>query len=230
MTAALQSLAASHHQSRHAAAQLHTPWGRLPASRPIADNDNLPRVVAPGQPLMIGLTGKRNVGKSTVADLLVEEFGFERVHAFEAGKRASVAWFDAMGGDGERMVYGDLKDKPSDLLPGGVPPRYFLERFGHFMGHEMGVEWTLDMEIDAARKRSPRAPIVVESLVYEAPRFKARGGVIWRLERPGHEGPAGIESDKVQALIEADDTIRATSVEELERQARSMIQQMVGGR
>lgn len=188
---------------------------------PRADNDN--------RPLMIGLTGKRNVGKTTVAKLLAEEYGFERIHAFSAGKEAAERWFDVIGGDGWRMVYGDLKDKPSDVLPGGVAPRYFLEKFGHFMGTSMGVEWTLGLEISLARKRSPKAPIVVESVVYEADWFRAQGGLLVRLERPGHEGPVGIESDAVQAAVAADITISATNTVHLEREARKMVQQVFGG-
>ena len=195
-----------------------TPWGKVPAN----DNYHQPSR-RPIPPLMIGLTGLRNVGKSTVADLLAAEYGFHKVHAFAAGKEAAERWFDAIGGDGYRMVYGDLKDQPSEHLPGGVAPRYFLERFGHFMGAEMGVTWTLGLEISNARSRYPHKPIVVESLVYEAPWFKAQGGVVWRLERPGHSGPAGVASDSVQAGIEADVTIAARSVAELTEAVRDVM-------
>lgn len=182
-----------------------TPHGNLPLP-PRADNDNVP---------MIGLTGKRNVGKSTVARLLVDEYGFVGVHAFEAGKRAAKAWFNALGMPGAEMVYGALKDVPCDGLPDGVPPRYFLERFGKFMGVNMGVDWTLGAEI--TRARSLGKPIVVESLVYEAQWFKMHGGVVWRIERPGHDGPAGVESDAVQAAIDADVTIVAHDLDQLRR-------------
>ncbi|MBZ9943409.1 hypothetical protein LB533_20190 [Mesorhizobium sp. BR1-1-13] len=199
------------------------PWG----GHELAANDN-----RPGRPLLMGLTGKRNVGKSTVAKLLKDEFGFVPVHAFASGKEAAREWFIAIGIDAEtawEMVYGDLKDEPSDDLPGGVAPRFFLEKFGHFMGATMGVAWTLGLEIAIVRKRNPRAAIVVESLVYEAGWFKAQGGRVVRLERPEHNGPAGVESDAVQALVAADATISARTVEDLERQARTMVQQMVGG-
>lgn len=203
--------------------QAWTPFGHMP----LANNDNR-------GPLMIGLTGKRNVGKSTVAEYLETEFGFTRIHAFEAGKRAAAAWFDAMDLPGDEMVYGALKDVPCASLPDGVAPRYFLERFGQFMGVQMGLPWTLGMEVAAARRQAPRAPIVVESVVYEAPWFKEQGGLVVRLERPGHEGPAGVESDAVQAAVAADVTIAAVSVDDLLRQARELVrgptvQQMMGG-
>lgn len=188
-----------------------TPWGTVPAA-----NDNKP-------PLMIGLTGRRNVGKTTIANLLEEEFGFERVHAFDSGKIAAAAWFDAVGGDGHEMVFGSLKDVPSSHLPGNVAPRFFLEKFGHFMGVTMGVEWTLAMEISLAKARNPNAPIVVESVVYEAPWFRSAGGKIVRVNRLNHDGPIGIESDAVQAIIAADCIISAENLSDLRQAARRMV-------
>jgi hypothetical protein len=188
---------------------------------------------AKNKPLLLGITGKRNVGKSTVANLLESKYGFARVHAFDGGKMAAEAYFRHITGlapMAERMVYGDLKDVPSPYLPGNAAPRYFLEKFGNFMGVTLGVEWTLAMEIARVRRETPNAPIVVESVVYEAPWFKAQGGFVLRLERPEHEGPAGIASDSVQAAIEADETIEARSVDELERKANLLIQQLIGGR
>lgn len=207
------------------AAALYTPWG----AQPLAANDNRPSPVPAHT--MIGLTGLRNVGKSTAAMLLEHEFGFHRVHAFESGKEAAVTWFAEATGDIDRavrMVYGDLKDRPCEDLPGGVAPRHFLERFGNFMGVEMGVEWTLAIEIRKARRTG--RPVVVESVVYEADWFKRQGGIIWRLERPGHEGPAGMSSDSAQALVREDATISAASIDELEDKVRAAVQQMVGGR
>lgn len=197
------------------AAHAYTPWGdEALAERPAANDNTRTRHA----PVMVGITGKRNVGKSTVANMLEAEFGFNRAHAFDGGKWAAVAYFEHIIGDetvAHRMVFGDLKDKPSPFLPGNAHPRLFLERFGKFMGVDMGVEWTLAMEIRRLRRLSPHAPIVVESLVYEAPWFKAAGGFVLRLDRPGHEGPVGQESDSVQAGIEADETISASNVPDL---------------
>lgn len=177
-------------------------------------------------PIMIGLTGLRNVGKTTFANVLEQEFGFNRIHAFGIGKEAALTWLAEATGSMDRavrMVYGDLKDKPCHDLPGGVAPRYFLEKFGHFMGVEMGVSWTLAVEVAKARRESPHAPIVVESVVYEAEWFRRAGGLIVRLERPDFDTPVGVASDAAQAVIQADVTIRANSVEELERKARDFV-------
>jgi hypothetical protein len=228
--------------------QVYSPWGKIHsqdegclakvppldidksqlaalARVPEAANDNR-------RPVLLGITGKRNAGKSTVATLLEEKFGFARAHAFDGGKLAAETYFAYIVGDADvarRMVYGDLKDKPSARLPGGVAPRFFLEKFGHFMGATMGVEWTLAMEIARIRRETPNAPIVVESLVYEAPWFRSQGGYVLRLERPDFDGPVGVESDGVQALVEADHTIVAGSVEALEREASWLVDKLMSG-
>ena len=210
-------------------AERYSPWGRIydvPSRR--AANDNLPL----NRPQMIGLTGRRNVGKSTVARLLEKEFNFVPVHPYGGGKVAAVAFFDYITCNAElawRMVYGDLKDVPSDYLPGNVSPRYFMEKDGHFRGSVLGLEWTLGLEIDIARREHPGRRLVVESLVYEADWFRAKGGMVVRLERPDHDGPAGVESDRAQAGVRADACISARGVDDLEREARKLVQQVYGG-
>ena len=186
-----------------------------------AANDNSKK------PMMVGLTGKRNVGKSTFADVLVEEFGYNRIHAYESGKEAARAFFahalrflpDAAD-MASRMVYGDLKDKPCPYLPNNAAPRFYMERTGHFHGVEMGVDWTLAMEVRAARMISPLAPIVVESVVYESPWWRAQGGVVVRLARSGFDGPVGVDSDKAQEGLTVDFNYDCTSVAQVEAAAR----------
>lgn len=203
------------------------PWEQWHLPPLTAANDNHK------EPVMIGLTGKRNVGKTTFADVLEEEFGFNRIHAFEAGKHAAETYFRQIlrhlpNGDdlARRMVWGDLKDKPSPYLPDNNPPRYYMERSGHFHGVDLGVEWTLAMEVRAARAMHPHAPIVVESVVYESPWFRSQGGKVVRLVRPDFDGPVGVKSDAAQAGLSADYEFVCSSVAEVEQSARSLMKQM----
>jgi len=192
---------------------------RWSAPAPTPANDNFP--------VMIGLTGKRNVGKSTFSRVLEEEFGWNRIHAYESGKIAAEAYFRHVlrhlpdGADiAERMVFGDLKDQPSPYLPGNATPRDFIERTGHFHGVELGTEWTLGLEVRAARSMHPRSPIVVESVIYEAPWFREQGGKVVRLLRPDFDGPVGVKSDAAQAELTTDYTYICASVEAVESAAR----------
>lgn len=174
--------------------------------------------------MMIGFTGLRYVGKSTAADILVKH-GFTKAHAFGPGKAMCITYYEYLGIDHDtavRMVHGDLKDTPCDKLPGGVSSRYFMEPFGKFMGVAMGADWTLAVELDKMR-RDGIDRVTIESLVYEAPIFRERGGVIVRLLRDGAK-PTGDHTDVAQAEIREDFVIDNNgSVDQLENALMSLV-------
>ncbi len=156
--------------------------------------------------LIIGLSGKRGVGKSRVADHLVNRHGFRRIHPFQGGKAACEGYFTYIGAtpdEAARMVNGDLKDAPCALLPEGQTPRYFMERFGQFMGVQMGPAWTIGQEIRLALERDPDARLIAESIVYEVDVIRGMGGVIVEITRDGST-LTGLETDKATALIRPD--------------------------
>lgn len=163
-------------------------------------------------PLLIGLTGLRGVGKSTVASFLAQR-GFIVGHPFNGGKRATEAYFKYLGmpaGMAAGCVYGELKDEPNSFLPGGATPRLWMERFGKFIAREMGVEWTLGAEVQHLCSNFPGRDIVVESVVYEADLFRSLGGFLVRVIRPPGQSwqpPIGEQSDGAQAGIVADYTL-----------------------
>lgn len=168
--------------------------------------------------MIIGLTGKRGVGKSTVADIL-EEKCFVRAHAFDGGKAATFGYFVHLGMPipmAEESVYGSLRDVPNEYLPGNATPRFFMEHFGKFMGTVLGPDWTLGAELDRIAREFPERDIAVESVVYEADTLRSRGGKIIRVTRPGHEGVSGMMTDAAQAEIHADaDIVNNGAVDDL---------------
>lgn len=147
--------------------------------------------------VIIGLSGRRRGGKSTLADHLVYRHGFVRLHPFEGGKAACGAYLRHIGvpeDEALRMTHGDLKDTPSAWLPDNQTPRYLMERLGKFMGVDMGPEWTLGQELARSGRLAPDRDIVVESVVYEADVLRSFGGVIIRVDRPGQK-IVGVETD-----------------------------------
>lgn len=71
------------------------------------------------QPI-IALFGRRQVGKSHIADHLVSEHGFVRLHPFNPGKAGCRKVYEALGAtpdQARRMTDTDLKDVPVSFLP-----------------------------------------------------------------------------------------------------------------
>jgi hypothetical protein len=159
--------------------------------------------------MLIGLTGMRGVGKSTIADMLVAQGGFTKLHAFGAGKAMVVAYYQHLGIDPEtayRLTYGDLKDKHHPLIPGDGYSRTFMEKLGYHMGVDMGCDYTLGAEVARTKRINPNAKILLESVVYEATYFREKlGGIIINIVRPEAEGSiVGEKTDTAVAAIKAD--------------------------
>ena len=137
--------------------------------------------------MIIGLTGARGSGKTTVADYLRKKHGFIIGHTFRSGKEMCEAYFYWLGvpkRTAKDMVNGKLRDVPCALLPNNHTPRYLMERLGFWMGTELGPAWTLGTELNRFdRICPPGTNYVFESVVYEAALLKYRGGIIVKLGR-----------------------------------------------
>ncbi|QWY83600.1 hypothetical protein [Rhizobium phage RHph_X2_26] len=212
-------------------------WLPFGAGGDVAGPQSAQPVAAVEPGILLGLTGERRVGKSTLTDMLCKEYGFVRAHAFEGGKYGAETIFAHMlqglvsnpHDVAYAMVHGHLKDKPSPYLPGGVAPRWFLERFGHFMGVTLGTAWTMEAEVARVRRLFPGKPIVVESLVYEETCFRGLGGLVVRVERLGHTDRPEVDSDAVQAAIKADFLITQSTVAELLLKGRAVVEMIREG-
>lgn len=163
--------------------------------------------------IVIGLAGFRLTGKSKVAEYLQTKYGFQNVHPFNGGKAACMGYYTHLGIDEEtahRMIYGDLKDTPHSLLPGGVASRYFMERFGSWMGNDLGREWTIGAELDRMERNMPDQNLIVESIVYEVDELRKKGGHVIMVTRDS-TGPDShvdaLETDQATMAIEPDSVL-----------------------
>lgn len=179
---------------------------------------------------IIGLTGERGVGKSEAA-LIFEKYGFVRLHTFAPGKRMVEAYFAHLGYGQDmirKLVHGELRDQPCNMLPDNQTPRFFMEQFGYFMGMTLGPAWTLGVELNLQLEVDRETPVVFESLVYEAGYLKARGGKIVKIIRPGFTNPKGINSDKAVNGIMPDYMIsNEGSLADLEREVKHYIESVL---
>ncbi len=138
-------------------------------------NDNYPRVVA--------LTGAAGSGKSTAADYLIRQHGYERVKF--AGPLKDMCRAIGMTED---HIEGHLKEVPCDMLCGKTP-RYLMQAVGtelgrNLIGEDFWIRLWLHRVAGAGR-------VVVDDLRFpnEAAAVRSLGGVIIKLE--GRGGIAG---------------------------------------
>lgn len=180
--------------------------------------------------MLLGFTGLRGSGKTTLANLMVGHLGFARIHAFGPGLAMCEAYYvhllqgiRAMPGKGQmtharQLVYDpNFKDRPfrdilaldghgntvtlDQYLP-GPNSRDFMEEIGKHMGVNMGPEYTLLAEIGIQRRQYPDVPLVCDSIVYEVEDFVRCGGIIVRVDRPQRDlSRKGEKTDEFVASI-----------------------------
>lgn len=148
--------------------------------------------------MIIGLTGYAGAGKSAAAAILAEN-GWGRAKFAAPLKNMLRCLLLGQGlttREVERMIEGDLKEVPSDLLC-GRSPRQAMQT----LGTEWGRTCIGDtLWIDAAL-RGFSGPTVFDDCRFqnEADAIRARGGVVMRIYRPG-VGPVNGHISEAQVI------------------------------
>lgn len=144
---------------------------------------------------IVGIIGFAHVGKSQVAQTLIDEYNFTRIKFSDGLKNMLRAI-----GLTEDEIEGDLKEKPCEKL-GGQTPRHAMITLGTEWGRNLIREdlWALAWRkyvIDSAAER-----IVVDDCRFlnESSMIRRIGGVIWHVERPGY-GPVKHHQSELEHL------------------------------
>ena len=144
---------------------------------------------APATTTVVGLCGRKQAGKDSVADVLVREFGFVRVAVADPLKDAVRAVF---GFTGEQVSDGTLKEKPDPFW--GVTPRLVLQVVGTELFRQALPRAIPSMEHIWPRalvrriQDLPRRRVVVTDVRYQDECDAIRGAFhthIWQVVRPG---------------------------------------------
>lgn len=159
---------------------------------------------------IIGFTGRKGSGKDTAANVLVEEQGFANVKFAGALKGMLAFYLYYVGVDSlqaERMIDGDLKEVPFEVL-GGKTPRHAMQTLGTEWGRDLIHP---DIWVDSFFRRAAQFDNVVCSDVRfpnEIDAIHKAGGKVYRLERPLAENSfSSHESEKLVDTLEVDGII-----------------------
>lgn len=139
----------------------------------------------------IALCGYKRSGKDTVADILVERYGYTKVSFAEPLKEMALAIDPAIPGDDYqvydlsylvgRFGWEEAKDRYPEI-------RRFLQRLGtDGIRNHLGEDIWVDIAEDIAVKVG--GPVVFTDTRFpnEAEMVARHGGKVWRIERPGYE-------------------------------------------
>jgi hypothetical protein len=147
--------------------------------------------------MIVGLGGRAGAGKSAAAAYLAAEHGFVRTRFAGPLKAMARGFLVNVGVDHvtiERMIEGDLKESPSEIM-GWRTPRYFMQRLGTEFGREM-ISPTLWTDAWASHVRALHASglrrIVVDDCRFEneVEAIHRLGGRVVCIRRPVVEAEA----------------------------------------
>ena len=171
--------------------------------------------------MIIGLTGKIGSGKDTVADFLVENYGYTKVGFSDVMYDAVCALWGITKEDA--LAYKSEGDTKAHLVVHGFITAYtwreYLQRFGTEMGREVfGPDFWVEQFADRYLAYEEHMPdntlYVVRDVRFnnEAELITDYAGDIWQVHRPGYEGDehvseAGINENYIRGDIGNDGTI-----------------------
>jgi cytidylate kinase len=166
--------------------------------------------------MIIGLCGTAGAGKNTVADILVEDYGFQAV-SFAGPVYEAVSAITGL--PVEHLQDRRYKEKPIGWL--GSSPRELLQTLGTDWGRKMIHEnlWIVIALNNIAKITEAGGNVVVTDVRFdnEATALTLAGGSVWQVNRPcetscgrkerDHDSENGVSQDLVNVVINNDSTV-----------------------
>lgn len=170
--------------------------------------------------LIVGVTGKKRSGKSSIAEILVSRRGFMEA-TFAAELKATAR---RLYGLSHEQVNGTQEEKEAIDPRWGLSPRQILQRLGTNVGREVHpLTWirALERVIDA----EPHYPWVVPDARFqnEVDCLRARGAVIVRVMRPGLRSEDDHASESGDGIVPDALVINDGTLEELEAKVLAIV-------
>lgn len=179
---------------------------------------------------IIALCGRAGAGKSTAAQVLTNDFGFELVRLADPLKNML-----RVLGLGDRELYGDLKETRSDLLC-GKSSRFAQQTLGTEWGRNLIGEniWVNAWAREAQGLLGEGYAVVTDDLRFpnEEAQIRHMGGNIVKITRPGAEAKTGVAGHASEAYeASADLTIEndGLTLASFQDKVQVAIQQLLGG-
>ena len=129
--------------------------------------------------ILVGLTGKSEVGKSLASEHLKRAYSMHRMAFASPLKRMMIAM-----GVPEENVWGDKKEEPLELLC-GHSARHAMQTLGTEWGRSMNPNLWTNLFVDEYL-REQRERVVVDDLRFdnEASVIQELGGIVVEIRRP----------------------------------------------
>jgi hypothetical protein len=137
--------------------------------------------------MIIGLGYKARAGKDTIADHLVEKWGFKKIAFADALKRGCMEIF----GLTYEQCYGNTKEVVDEFWE--VTPRFILQKVGTECLRNV---YDPDIWVKSVQKKVTNGDnwvICDTRFINEAYAVKSWGGIVVRVDRPNSKASGGIE-------------------------------------
>jgi hypothetical protein len=158
--------------------------------------------------MMIGLVGKARCGKSSVAKVLVRDYGYLQYAMAGPIRKAILAGLPFLD---SRFLHEDKEEIVPEL---GVTGRHLLQSLGHEWGRKSSEDiWIKSLEAEFELMKIDHRKVVVDDVRYEneVDWIKSKGGTILGIDRPflkddssawrSHPSENGIDPSKIDRWI-----------------------------